>query len=91
MNDTRQNMKQTLTYATVNKMVRILHEQVRKDSELANNLLQFMKQHHIEVPILSNEENQGLIPVSFTQKKSSDQFRRLRNAFDGIEAVEQIL
>lgn len=80
-----------LTYATINQMVRKLHELARKDAGLASDLWQFMHEHHIEVPLNPAHDAEPLIPVSFTTKNTNEQFRRLQNAFDGIAAVEQIL
>lgn len=91
MNNTIHKSNQTLTHPTVNNMLRILTERVHKDAALANDLLHFLNEHSISVPMRSDEELEALIPVSFTQKNSNNQYRRLRSAFDGIEAVEQIL
>jgi aspartokinase len=91
MHNTIYKNKQILTHPTVNNMIQILGEKVHKDAALADDLLHFLNEHGINVPMRSDADLEVLIPVSFTQKNTNDQFRRLRNAFDGIGAIEQLL
>jgi hypothetical protein len=82
---------ETRSLSTVNSMMRVLNEEVRKDSNLAFDLLLFLQERHIEVPILSNDEIKNHIPVSFKHQNSSEANKRIQLAFEGISLKEDIL
>ncbi len=89
--NTHQIIGDTLTASAVNSMIRVLNEEVRKDSNLAFDLLLFLQERHIEVPILSDEELSNLIPVSFKYQNSKESKKRIQHAFEGFSSNEDIL
>ncbi len=81
----------TLTPSIVNSMIRVLNEEVKKDANLAYDLLLFLQERNIEVPIPSNDEMGNLIPVSFKHQNSSGYNTRIQHAFEGISSNDEIL
>ncbi len=82
---------ETLTPKTVHTMVKILNDAVKKDSNLAFDLLLFLQERHIEIPLLTSEELDQLIPVSFKNQNSKDHYNQIQHAFEGIASKEDII
>ena len=89
--DTNQITGGTLTLSTVNSMMRILNEEVRKDSNLAFDLWLFLQERNIHVPVLSSDELSNLIPATFKYQSSLEQNTRIQHAFEGIASEEHLL
>lgn len=85
------NDKQGVTNSTIKSMIEILAEQLKKDNQLANELLSFLHQHNVDVPVLGSSELKNLIPVSYTQKNAHVQMRKVKKSFEGIETAEYLL
>ncbi len=84
--------KQRLTPSTLNTMMRVLNEALKKDPSLAYDLFLFLKEKNIHVPTLSQKELSELIPVSFTNRKNStEQIHKLRKAFEDVNSIDNIL
>jgi len=91
MQDNNKAIEQRLTLSTINGMVRVLNDALRKDPSLANDLFLFLKERNIEVPTLTQKELSELIPVSYKKKNSTDQIHRLKGAFEDVNSIENIL
>lgn len=81
----------TLTPKTVHTMVKILNDAVKKDSNLAFDLLLFLQERHIEVPVLTSEELSQLIPVSFKKQHSKEHYNHIQRAFEDISSKEDLI
>lgn len=91
MQDSNQTEKERLTISTINSMIRVLSDALRKDPSLGNDLLLFLQEKNIHVPTLSQQELSELIPVSYNNKNSKQQMEKLQKAFEKVNDIEHIL
>jgi len=91
MQDSNQAEKERLTISTINSMMRVLSDALKKDPSLGNDLLLFLKEKNIHVPTLSQQELSNLIPVSYKKKNSKEQIQKLQKAFENVDHIEHIL
>lgn len=85
MNDTH------FSRASVNKIMEALHDALKTDINLAGELITFLKERNINIPSLSNEELNKILPVSFKNKKSNKGIKELKKSFEEINNAEHIL
>lgn len=83
--------EQHISRASINKIMSVLHDSLKNDLSLAQDLLSFLKDRNISIPSLTKEELSELIPVSFKNKNSGEQIDKLRNSFEDIHGGEHIL
>lgn len=83
--------EQHLSRASVNKIMEALHEALISDMDLANDLLEFLKDRNIKIPSLSVDELNKLIPVSFDNQKDDKQIKKLRRSFEDINDSENLI
>jgi len=91
MQDNTQAKEQRLTLTTINSMVRLLNDELRKNPSLANDLFLFLKERNINVPILTQKELSELIPVTYANRNEAEQIHRLKGAFEDVNSIENIL
>ena len=85
-----QKQEKRLTLFTINSMVEILNAEVRKNPELANDLLNFLEEHNINVIETSQKKFNRTIPVSFSERKSGRNLENLKSIFEDIGTLEKI-
>lgn len=83
--------EQHVTNSTINTMLDVLNNKLKKDNILANELLSFLSEHNIEIPTLSSNDLKNLIPVSYKHKNQAHQIGKLKTSFEGIETTEFVL
>ena len=83
--------EQQLSFTTISSMVRVLNSELLKNPTLANDLLLFLKERNIEVPVSSHNDLNLRVPVSYGAKKPSEQIHKLKRAFEGVNTIEKIL
>ena len=83
--------EQHLSRASINKIMEVLHNSLKSDLNLANDLLEFLKDHNISMPSLSLDELNKLIPVSFKNQKNDEQITKLKKSFENINDVENLM
>ena len=80
-----------LTNSTIKSMLNTLSNVLKSDATLANDLLIFLNEREVDIPILSDAKLRQLIPVSYNQKNSAHNISQLRNSFEAIGTIEFIL
>lgn len=83
--------EQHISRASINKIMSVLHDSLKNDLSLAQDLLNFLSERNISIPTLTKEELSELIPVSFKNKNSGEQINKLKNSFEDIHGGEHIL
>lgn len=83
--------EQHLSRASINKIMEALHESLKTDLNLANDLLGFLKERNIKIPSLSLEELNKILPVSFDSRKDNKQITRLKSSFEDINDAENLI
>ena len=91
MHKTDYKKKQPANFSTINSLVRILNYELQNNPLLYNELLQFLNDKKIHVPALSQKDLSELIPVSYANKNNTKQMHKLKGAFEGVEAVENLI
>jgi aspartokinase len=85
-----QKQENRLTLFTINSMVEVLNAEIRKNPELANDLLKFLEEHKINVIEISQKKFNKTIPVSFSERKSTENLKNLKSIFDDIDTFVKI-
>lgn len=83
--------QQHLSRASINKIMETLHNSLKTDLNLANDLLEFLKERNINIPSLSLDELNELIPVSFKNQKNDQQITKLKKTFEDINDLENLM
>ena len=86
-----QDAEQQLSFSTIRTMIRVLNIELLKNPSLGNDLLLFLEERNIEIPVLSKEELNKQAPVSYEANKSPDKLLKLKRAFEGLNTIENIL
>ena len=85
-----QKQENRLTLFTINSMVEILNREIRKNPDLANDLLNFLEERNINVIETSQKKFNKTIPVSFSKKKSEKDIQKLKSIFEDIDTFVKI-
>ena len=91
MQDFTFDEEQTLSFTTIRAMVNVLNSELLKNPSLANDLLLFLNERDIEIPVLSVDKSNKNISAQYKTKRSSQKIHKLKRAFEGATSVENIL
>lgn len=80
---------QYLNKTSVNMIINVLHDSLKKDKTLTSHLLLFLKEHNITIPPL-NQYNSAS-DVSLKDEKTDSRISKVKNSLAGLEIKENIL
>ena len=84
-------IKQTNSKSTINTIVRVLKSELLKNPLLVNDLLTFLKHKGIKTPTNEDDIEKVCDPINYNTKESENKIQKLKNSFEGIDSIENIL
>ncbi len=85
-----QKQENRLTLFTINLMMEILNDEIRKNPELANDLLNFLEERNINIIETSQRKFDKTIPVSFSKRQSEKDIQKLKTIFEDVDTSVKI-
>jgi len=85
-----QKQENRLTLFTINSMMEILNDEIRKNPELANDLLNFLEERNINIIETSQRKFDKTIPVSFSKRQSEKDIQKLKTIFEDVDTSVKI-
>jgi len=80
---------QYINRTTINILINVLHDSLKKDLTLTSDLLLFLKEHNITIPPLG--QLSSVLPTSLINDKTDGRITKVKNSLAGLEISENIL